>query len=599
MSVPPTQFESLPENRFLGLWRILGEYRLRYFLAILFLAISALAKTVTYSFIRFLVDDVIGGEQFNLLPWVALGFVGLALFEGTFSFLSGRLAAFTSESIALHLRDFFYDHIQRLSFTYHDQAKTGELIQRATSDIDAIRRFFAQQAMGVGRILLLFTVNFLAIAGINLRLAIISVIVIPFLLIISLFFFREIAKRYEAYQEQDGKVSATLQENLAGVRVVKAFARQNYEIDKFEGVNQDKFGRGMRLLMGHALFWPVTDIIAGGQMVGAFYAGALMAIDGEISFGSYLAFAGMVVWIVWPMRNLGRLVVDMSRAMVSYSRVAEILLEEQVDVLSGTVPASPQLRGDIRYQDVCFVYEGDELPALRNINLHIKPGETIALLGSTGSGKSSLVNLLPRFYEPTKGTIMLDGAPLIDYPRQFLRRQIGIVEQEPFLFSRTIRENIAYGVGRDIPNDEIIQAARAAAVHDVIANFPKGYQTLVGEKGVTLSGGQKQRIALARTLLKDPRILILDDATASVDTETEAEIREALRELLPGRATFIITHRIQTAMQADRILVMDKGEILQRGTHEELLAQEGLYRRIYDLQARIEEELAAELTAET
>ena len=595
MSSTDLNLASPPKSRLWGLWHLLAGFRLRYAFAILFLAISAITKTATYTFVRYLIDDVIGKNKFDLLPWVALGFVGLALFEGVFSFLSGRLAAYTSESIARRLRDFFYDHIQRLSFTYHDGVKTGELIQRATSDIDAIRRFFAQQAIGTGRIVLLFVVNFIAIAGINRQLAVISVITIPFLLISSVLFFREIAKRYEAYQEQEGHLSALLQENLAGVRVVKAFARQAYEIEKFEDSNQEKFSRGLRLLLGHTLYWPLTDIIAGGQMVGAYYFGARMAMDGTISPGSYLSFAGMVIWIIWPIRNLGRLIIDMSRAMVSYKRVAEILGEERVDVVAGNQPSRPQLQGNIRFEDVSFAYEGEKVPALRHITLDIQPGETIALLGATGSGKSSLVNLLPRFYEPTNGQIWLDDMPISDYPRQFLRQQIGIVEQEPFLFSRTIRENISYGAGRQVTNEEVAEAARTAAIHNTIADFPQGYQTLVGERGVTLSGGQKQRVALARTLLKNPQILILDDATASVDTETEAEIREALKQLLPGRTTFIITHRVQTAMPADRIIVLENGQIVQEGNHQSLMAQDGIYQRIYQMQSAIEDELQAEL----
>jgi ATP-binding cassette, subfamily B, bacterial len=303
----------------------------------------------------------------------------------------------------------------------------------------------------------------------------------------------------------------------------------------------------------------------------------------------------MVIWIVWPMRVLGRLIVQMSQALVSYNRVTEIISQEQEPLTAGSHAPAGGLRGDVRFHNVSFAY--DSTTVLRDISFHCLPGQTVALMGYTGSGKTSVVNLLPRFYEVTGGELFIDGVDIRQYPRLYLRRHIGIVEQEPFLFSRTIRENITYGVGREVGDEEVVVAARAAAIHDVIAAFPNGYETLVGERGVTLSGGQKQRVALARTLLKDPAILILDDATSSVDTETEESIHQALVRLMENRTTFIIAHRVQSVMNADLILVLEDGRIIQRGTHESLLAQPGTYREIYELQSRIEEELEQELTA--
>jgi ATP-binding cassette subfamily B protein len=415
----------------------------------------------------------------------------------------------------------------------------------------------------------------------------------------SILFFRRVSDAYEAYQEQDAVLSTTLQENLTGVRVVKAFARQEYERDKFEGDNWEKYTRGRRLLTMHSLFWPVSDILCGFQMLGGFFVGALMAIDGTITVGDYLAYAGLVIWLIWPMRNLGRLIVQMSTGMVSFGRVAKVIAQEREPLEEGSYTPPDCVRGEIEFQNVGFEYDGDS-SALEDISFRCDPGQIVALLGSTGSGKTTLVNLLPRFYEYTSGRLTLDGVELKDYPRHALRQQIGIVEQEPFLFSRTIRENITYGVGREVSDAEVETAAQAAAIHDTILTFPHGYSTLVGEKGVTLSGGQKQRVAIARTLLKDPCILILDDSTSSVDTETEAEIRDALDHLMQGRTTFIIAHRIQSVMNADQILVLDRGRIVQRGTHQELMAQGGaegpdIYRRIYDMQARIEVELEREL----
>jgi len=599
MSTSITKFDfktAVSDKRLVGLWRMLTGFRLAYLGAVLGVGIAAVLRTGNSLLLRYFVDDVLGQGRFDrTLPLVGLGFVALALGQGAFSFISGKLSARTAEGITRRLRNYLYDHIQRLSFTYHDQTQTGELIQRTTSDVDALRRFFADQAIGAGRIILLFAVNFAALMSLNTRLALLSVVVVPLIVVMSLFFFRKVSQAYEAFQEQEAKLSTTLQENLTGVRVVKAFARQSYERDKFEQDNWEQFQRGRWLLTLHSMFWPSSDILCGGQMLGAFVAGALMAINGTISVGTYLASTGLIIWLIWPMRNLGRLIVQMSTGMVSYNRVVKLIREEREPLDEGTYRPSGNVRGEVVFHDVCFEYDNGDSAVLKDISFRCEPGQAVALLGSTGSGKTSLVNLLPRFYEYTGGSLTLDGVELKEYPRHFLRQQIGIVEQEPFLFSRTIRENITYGVGREVSDEEAEAAARGAAIHDVITSFPDGYDTLVGEKGVTLSGGQKQRLAIARTLLKDPRILILDDATSSVDTETEGEIRQALRHLMQGRSTFIIAHRIQSVMNADLILVLDQGAIVQRGTHDELMAQEGIYRQIYDVQARIEDELEKEI----
>ncbi len=592
---------TLQKNRLKGLWKMMADYRLAYLAATLALAISALAKTFTYLLLRFFADDVLtqgkrlGADLTSTLFWIALGFIALAATEGGFAFLSGRLAAYTAEGITRRLRDFLFDHIQRLSFAYHAATPTGDLIERVTSDVDALRRFFSEQAIGVGRIVLIFAINFMAILRLNARLGWLSVIVIPFILAVSLWFFKKVTKAYEDYQAQEAILSTTLQENLTGVRVVKAFARQEYEKGKFERDNWEKFLRGKKLLLMHSLFWPLSDIVLGMQMLFGFVVAALMAIRGEITVGTYLAYVGLVVWLIWPIRNLGRIIVQTSTGMVSYGRLMEIVRQEREPLFEGRVQPNGPLRGDVEFKNVSFVYRDGEQDALKNISFRVRGGQIVALLGSTGSGKTSLVHLLPRFYDYTSGQILLDGIELKDYPRAYLRQQIGIVEQEPFLFSRSIRENITYGVGRDVSQEEVERAARAAAIHDVILSFPDGYDTLVGEKGVTLSGGQKQRVAIARTLLKNPRILILDDSTSSVDAETEAEIRAALEALMKDRTTFIIAHRVQSVMIADLILVMDKGEIVQMGTHEELLAQDGMYRKIYEIQTRIEDELETEI----
>ena len=587
------------EKRLTGLWRLLRGYRLAYLWATLSLGVAASSRAGTYLLLQKFIDSLMGTAASTWsLPMIAAGFVLLSAMTGGFSFVSGALTARTSEGIAKRIRDYVYDHIQRLTFSYHSQTQTGELIQRSTSDIDAIRRFYADQAIGIGRIGFMFIVNFIAIGMINWQLALYSIIVVPLSIGISIFFFQRVTKAYEAYQEQDAVLSSRLQENLTGVRVVKAFARQAYEMEKFEIENWEKFVRGRRLLIMHALFWPISDVFTGAQMLAGFALGASMAINGTITVGSYLAYAGLIIWIIWPIRNLGRMIVQMSTGMVSYNRVREVVAEPREPLDAGDYTPADNPRGEISFKDVGFAYaDAPDKPVLQNISFDCQPGQVIALLGSTGSGKTTLANLLPRFYEYTQGSIKLDGVELNRYPRRYLRSQIGIVEQEPFLFSRTIKENIIYGINREVSDEEIEQATRAAAIHDSIMEFPDGYNTLVGEKGVTLSGGQKQRVAIARTIIKNPRILILDDATSSVDLETESDIREALEELMKNRTTFIIAHRIQSVMKADLIVVLDKGRITQIGNHETLLQQDGIYHRIFDIQTRIEDELQKEIAS--
>ncbi len=591
---PPADIkQTTTANRLQGLWQLMTGFHTTYIGSVMSIAVAALAKTWTYLLLRDFADNAIhqaeqAGDSIPIY-YFALGFVGLALFEASFTFFGGKLAARATQGTLLRLRNFLFDHIQRLPFGYHDQTKTGELIQRATSDVDTINRFFSDQGTQVGRITMIFVINFIALLALNVQLALFSVAFIPVILIVSYFFFNKVNAIYQTYQEADAKLSTALQENLTGVRVVKAFARQAFETDKFETINRQKYGIGRRLMMMHALYWPVSDIVCGGQMLLVFYLGARMAIMGDITLGTYLAFANLVIWLIWPVRNLGRLITQASTGLVSYRRIADIIDHDQEQVSAGVHRAKEAIQGEVRFEGVSFHYD-DHTPVLQNVTFTAKPGQVIALMGPTGSGKSSLINLLPRFYDYTTGRITLDDLDLREYAPETLRQAIGIVEQEPFLFSRTIRENIAYGARREVSDAEIEAATRAAAIHEVILTFPQGYDTMVGEKGVTLSGGQKQRLAIARTLLKDPKLLILDDSTSAVDTETEALIQQALDNLMQGRTTFIIAHRIQTIMRADQILVMQAGQIIQQGTHQDLMQQDGLYRNTYEVQAKVETE---------
>jgi ATP-binding cassette subfamily B protein len=588
--------KTISDNKLLSLWKLMSGYRRIYTLAALSLGLAAAFRSGTYLILGRFIDALV--EQNNIsryIPLIAISFFALAALQGVFTYISGRLAAKTSEGITRRLRNFLFDHIQRLSFSYHDRTKTGELIQRTTSDVDAVRLFFADRAIGMGRILLLFVVNLIALITINVRLAFLSILVVPLTVGLSLIFFRKVSKAYENYQDQEAVLSNTLQENLSGVRVVKAFARQSYESEKFDRENLEKFFKGKKFFTMHALFWPFSDILTGAQMLFGYYLGATMAIQGEISIGSYIAYAGMIIWIIWPIRNLGRLIVQMSTGLVSYGRIVEVINEQRESLSAGNYElTSSKITGEFVFDNVSFAYENHPV-VLKDISFTCQSGQMIALLGGPGSGKSTLVNLLPRFYDYTSGRLTLDGIDLKSYPRSYLRDQIGVVEQEPFLFSRSIKENITYGVKRQVSDEEIYKASQAAAIHDVILNFNLGYDTLVGEKGVTLSGGQKQRVAIARTLLKDPKILILDDATSSVDVETESEIHQALELLMRNRTTFIIAHRIHSLMQADLILVLDNGKIIQQGIHDILIAQPGKYKEIFDIQTKIDSALQMEL----
>ncbi len=584
----------LPAKPLAGLWFLLDRYRKRYFTALVFQAGSVAAGTAGYFVLRFYINDIASSGDWRFpLIYFSLFYILLALVRGGFSFMNARLTGSTAEGIARDLRNTLFDHTQKLSFAYHDKTSTGELIQRSTSDVDTVRRFFSDMIPGLNRIVFMFLINFSSIVYLDIKLALVSVHAIPIIIFMSVVFFRKIHDAYEQYQEQDGRLSSAIQENLTGVRIVRAFARQEFEKEKFDGVNREKYKRGRIFLMNHALYWPVSHTVCAVQQIGGIAFAALMVMDGKLDIGDMVAYIGFLNTIIWPVQQMGRIIAQLSTAWVSYSRVSSVLVNKQEDLEKGD--SMRTVEGKIEFDNVSFSYDSS-VPVLKNINFRCMPGESVALLGETGSGKTTLVNLLPRFYHADSGSLLIDDISVENYSRRFLRENIGIVEQEPFLFSTTVRENILYGVKRDVCEDEIIKAAKAASVHESIMGFPDKYETVVGEKGVTLSGGQKQRIAIARTILKNPKILILDDSTSAVDAETEDEIREALSELMKGRTTFIIAHRLQSLVNADRIIVFREGEIIQEGNHRKLIGEEGFYKKVFELQSRIEKELEEELT---
>ncbi len=601
--IPETNLRrALAASRMRAIFMLLDGFRWTYAAAIFSLILSTLAQTTIWLLLAWFADSLLASigvagaapVEMRDLTLLAGVFLTLAVVQAGFSFNSGRLAARAAEGVALRLRVALFDHIQWMSFRALDKQQTGDLLQRSTSDVDTIHQFYSEQALETGRILSLFVVNLAAIMVIHVPLALVSVATIPFTVVVSGLFFKRLERVYRQYQEQDSVLSTTMQESLTAVRVVRAFARQEHENQKFERENLERFRLGRRMLTLYSLFWPCSDLLGGLQQVVGLVVGGLLVLDGEMSVGAYVAFTGILHQVIWPIRELGRLVIRYSSGVVSSRRVLEVIGEEREESVE-TLSPTDDLRGELEFRHVGMRYDEGEA-ALQDISFRCGAGQTVALLGATGSGKTSLVNLLPRFYDYSEGSILLDGVELREYSRNWLRERIGIIEQEPFLFSRSIRENITIGVSREVTEEEVEKAARAAAVHEVILSFPKGYDTIVEERGVTLSGGQKQRVALARTLLRDPRILLLDDSTSSVDTETEAEIRAALNVLMKGRTTFIIAHRIQSLMLADLILVLEGGRIVQRGTHAELVDQAGIYRQVHDVQERLDEELEREVS---
>ena len=589
-----------------ALYRFLAGYRGVYAAALAALAIAAAARAAFAYVIRFFIDEALLAGRYERIPWASLSFLILAAVSGSLTFWGGRQAARAAEGAVRRLRVFLYDHLQHLPFSYHDHMQTGELIQRSSSDVEEVRRLFAEHGAGLARIATLFTMSFVAMFRLHPALALVSALVVPLAVFASVRFWQRLARIYNAFQDQEARLSSLLQQNLYGARVVRAFSREAYEISRFEGANALLYQRGRRMVRFHNIYWPSMDVLLAIQTVGSTLLGAWMAIEGLISPGTYLAFTGLLGLMIGPIRHLGRLFALSAQSRVSFDRISQIIAERREQLEAGDYAPAQELQGHVRYEDVSFAYEAPARAStemrnppvvLRRVTFEAEAGSVIAILSPTGSGKTSLVNLLPRFYDYTDGRILLDGVELSRYPRRLLRRHIGIVQQEPFLFSRSLRDNITYGTERACTDAEVTAAAQAANIHDSIQTFAQGYDTVVGEQGATLSGGQRQRLAIARTLLKNPRILILDDATSAVDADTEKSIREALQRLMRGRTTFVIAHRIASIAQADKILVMEAGRIVQAGTHAELAAREGLYRDVFRLQMNIERKLTEEIQA--
>lgn len=569
----------------------------RYFLAaVLASLITTVFNALTPQIFRFTIDSVLEGNDYPYLAehlWImALILVGVALFSGAAMYVSRYHTAKAGENFAKNMRDALFAHVQKLPMKWHDKHQTGDIIQRCTSDVEVIRNFVVTQLLEVFRTVFLVAVSFSIMVSMNVKLSLIVLLFVPLVVAYSGIFYRLIARRFTDADEAEGALSTVVQENATGVRVVRAFGREKFEMERFREKNDIFANLWIRLGTLSGLYWGVGDLITGLQVVTIIVLGAVEAVHGTITVGEFIAFASYNTTLVWPIRGLGRILSDMSKAGVSFERVDYIIRAAEEAYQEENREENTTF--DIHFSHVNFAYEEGH-PVLSNLNFSIPQGSTLGILGGTGSGKSTLVQLLNRLYElqEGQGEITLGGKNIREIPLEWLRNNIGIVLQEPFLYSRTIKENIVASVP-DATMEEIRQAAKIACVDDTIMSFPDGYDTLVGERGVTLSGGQRQRVAIARMLLQKAPIMIFDDSLSAVDSQTDAKIRKALSQSCKNATVILISHRITTLMGADQILVLNQGKIQERGTHEELISRDGIYRQVYEIQMSQDDRIQVE-----
>ena len=582
--------------------------RLKYIGAILTVVVAVAVAFISPLLLSEVIDSVIGSTRPLNLPgplqgwldarggrdflvnnmWIlALVLIGINVLNGIVMFLRGKWTAQASESIAEKMRNRLYRHLQTLPYDYHVKAATGDLIQRCTSDVETVRRFLSGQVVEIFRAVFMLVIALVIMLRMNVKMTLVSMMLVPLLFGYGMVFFKLTMKRFRETDEAEGRMSAVLQENLTGVRVVRAFGRESFEVDKFNRVNdrfRDLAARQANLL---AYYWSISDLLTMAQNAISLLYGVVLAARGEITVGDLLVFTSYVGQLLWPVRQLGRILSDMGKSFVALDRIDEILCQKSEQ--NAAAMLRPPIDRDIVFDHVTFAYDRDR-PVLRDVSFTVPKGATVAILGATGSGKSSLMHLMQRLYDCTGGRITIGGVDIKDIDKAYLRSRVGLILQEPFLYSRTIESNL--GIAKPgITPDEVREAARTACADGFISEFENGYETLVGERGVTLSGGQKQRVAIARTLCKENDVLIFDDSLSAVDTETDAAIRAALKKRGEGITTFIISHRITTLSQADFIVVLDQGRVIQMGTHEELIRQEGLYQRVNMIQNSLEDEL--------
>ena len=530
----------------------------------------------------FLSEETIRENPGKMLTIAALAVILLAAINIAANYYSKVFAAKGSESFVKGMRDQLYDHIQKLPYSWHVKNQTGDIIQRCTSDVDVVRNFVTNQLMEVFRIIFLIVFYMVIMFSMNVKISLIAVSFFPIVILYSGYFFSKIAQHFQEADEAEGILSSVVQENLTGVRVVRAFGRESFERKRFDEKNERFAGLWIYLGKFLSLYWSIGDLITGIQILTVICMGVLFTVDGNLTVGEFIAFVSYNSSMAWPVRSLGRIISEMSKAGVSIDRIAYILDEKEEDDRPGVT--KPAINKDIVFDKVNFKYE-EGAAVLKDVSFTVPAGKTFAILGNTGSGKSTLVHLLNRLYDLPDGCgkITIGGVDIRDIDRQYLRSQIGMVLQEPFLYSGSIKENV--GITRESSAfDDIREACEIACVDSAIDSFTDGYETIVGERGVTLSGGQKQRVAIARMLVEHTPVMIFDDSLSAVDTQTDAMIREALKKRMAGTTVILIAHRITTLMQADCIMVLEDGAVAEMGSHEQLMEHHGIYRRIYDIQ---------------
>jgi ATP-binding cassette subfamily B multidrug efflux pump len=570
----------------------LGPYWLTAVGAVASLILVTAANLVIPQLIRWVIDNGITPRSMSTILWAAAGLVGAAVVRGIFNFTQGYWSEKASQNVAFDVRNHLFDKIQSLSFSYHDRAQTGQLMTRLTSDVEMVRQFTGMGLFQfINAIAMLFGSAALLLL-MNWQLALITMVSIPLMLVLIVRFLVAVRPLFQQVQARLGALNTVLQENLAGIRVVKAFVREPFEANRFHVANQEYLKTNLQTVRAFATNFPLIFFIFNLGTLAIVWVGGDMVISTRLSLGELTAFIAYLNFMIFPIMMIGMLSAMIARAAASAHRIFEILdAQSEVTDRPGALPL-PAIQGRVAFEDVSFRYIGGERDTLGHVSFNAEPGQTVAILGATGSGKSTIINLIARFYDVTGGRVTVDGHDVRDVTLESLRSQIGIVLQETTLFTGTVRDNIAYG-RPDASDQEVLAAAQAAQAHDFILEMPDGYLTRVGERGIGLSGGQRQRIAIARALLVNPRILILDDSTSSVDAETEYQIQQALDQLMLGRTSFVIAQRISTVRHAGLILVLDQGRLAATGTHEQLLLESPLYAEIVYSQLREDMPIAA------
>ena len=570
-------------NPILRLRAFVRPYLPQILLSLLSLATLTGLSLLVPRIIQQVIDEGIAGNESDVLVHSALLLLGLGLLTATLNGFQRYITEWVGGHIGYDIRNRLYDHIQHLSFSYHDHAQTGQLISRCIADVRSVQMFIGSSIVELAQLLFLLFGALGIMLSANWNLTLIAILPIVPLTIITLNFGKRVSELFFNVDTALGDLSARLQENVTGVQVVRAFVREPYEIKRFDQTNREYYDARVRVISSWSQVMPTTDFLVTACTILILWVGGQMVFDGMLSIGELVAFNAYVLMLARPAQQLTWLVNGAGEAAAGARRVLEVL-DSEPDIASPSDAIQlSEMRGEVEFRDVTLFYQDEKNASLSDVSLCIQPNQLIALIGPTGSGKTSLVNLIPRFYDVTEGTVLVDRHDVRELDLVSLRRQIGIVLQTSLLFSDSISENIAYG-RPDATQEDVIAAAKAAQAHEFITGLPEGYETVVGERGITLSGGQRQRVAIARALLMNPRILILDDSLSSVDTQTERLIQEALDKLMEGRTTFVIAHRLSTVRRADVILVLDKGRIVQQGRHAELLKTGGLYREIHDLQ---------------